>query len=75
MKAEIIETKKKFEPIEIKLVIESEAELCDLLNRINTSPNKVQGIYLKRGCIDTATGKGSLFTELDRIAKRYDLVL
>jgi hypothetical protein len=35
MKAEIIETKKQFEPIEIKLVIESEEQLCDLWHRLN----------------------------------------
>lgn len=41
MKATIIETKKQFEPIEIKLVIESEEELCDLWHRLNISPSYI----------------------------------
>lgn len=45
MKVEIIETKKNFEPIEIKLVIESEEQLCDLWHRLNISEKQLTYDY------------------------------
>jgi len=80
MIAEIIETKKTFEPIEIKLVIESEEEFCDFLNRLNMTQKEVEEAhirnrYLKKGALVTNCGEGALFTELNKLAVRYDLVL
>ena len=66
--------KSKFRPISIKLIIESEEELCDLWHRTNVSQIKLQEIiedYLKHGCDGTSSNK--LFDILDGEVERLKL--
>lgn len=41
MQVEQIKTEKKFTPIDLKITIESEEELCDLFHRLNLASNVV----------------------------------
>lgn len=47
MKVQVKEKPKTFEPIEIKLTIESEEELCDLWHRTAVEPNVLLNTTLK----------------------------
>jgi len=75
MKATIIETKKQFEPIEIKLVIESEEELCDLWHRTNISSRKINEMedydtsQLKHGVIASCT----FWDTLEELVEKHNL--
>jgi len=73
MKATIIETKKQFEPIEIKLVIESAEELCDLWHMLNA--HELPQDYI---CIDSLkyrfTGNGlDLYHFIDELIEKNNL--
>jgi hypothetical protein len=78
MKAEIIETKKAFEPIEIKLVIESEEELCDLLLRLNVRAENVDKYnairWTKHKSLNTGTDDGGFWKSLWYKAENLNLI-
>ncbi len=79
MKAKIIEKEKevKFEPITIELTIESEEQLCDLLNRLNPLGCDIDGInsgWLKFKAMDTEINNETLWDILYQKATILNLI-
>lgn len=72
MKAKIKETESVFEPIVIKLTIESEEELCDLWQRTNCTGSEIRD----SGAIKFGTNgssSGALWRALDDLAESRGL--
>lgn len=73
MKVEVKEGEKKFTPIVLEVVVESEAELCDLWYRMNASKRTIddtQGCLLRHRCLPA----GSYFLiALDGLVKEKGL--
>ena len=70
MKVEITTEIDSFKPIELKITIESEEELCDLWNRVNTSMNDIpKENFLKHECFDSI----GLWTKLNRLVIKNNL--
>tara|TARA_R110002167_G_scaffold364957_1_gene588311 strand:+ start:553 stop:771 length:219 start_codon:yes stop_codon:yes gene_type:complete len=70
MKVETTAEIDSFKPIELKITIESEEELCNLWNRINTCSNYIPiGGFLKHECI----GATRLWEELERLVIKNNL--
>lgn len=65
MKVELKKENKIFEPIEIKLVIENEKELCDLWHRMNGSKILFKDDSLKHPALPANGNENSFFTILD----------
>lgn len=65
----VTEKAKTFEPIEIKITIESEEELCDLWHRTYVNPNVLLNSYLKD--ILKFNADGNSCTELYKIIDKY----
>lgn len=61
-----------FQPCELKLVIETEEELCDLWNRLNVAPKFVNenSNILKHGATNYDFG---LFNVIDELVTKYNL--
>lgn len=61
-----------FQPIELKLVIETEEELCDLWHRINVCTDAInnESDGLKHQANNNAT---KLWKELDNLITKYNL--
>ena len=78
MKVEVKEKTKTFEPIEIKLTIESEEELCDLWHRVNLGANILKKYHedyqdLKYKTMYDSHRGDSLFGTLDDLVLSRDL--
>lgn len=71
MKIEVKESS-VFQPFELKLVIETEEELCDLWHRINVCSDAIknESDSLKHGANNNGT---KLWEELNELVTKYNL--
>ena len=76
MKLEI-ENKEKFTPIELKITIESEADLCELWHRFNIGDYTLEGKepYNSKHILKHLKGEGDyrLWKELDKLVDKLNL--
>lgn len=73
MKTEVLNKKKEFEPIKLKITIESEQEFCDLWHRLNESAHVLNKNITNDSLKHKCDANYQLFFKLDEIAKEYNL--
>jgi len=73
MKVIVIKEAKEFEPIELKITIESAAELCSLWHRFHVSPANLGKVSDFNALAFNPIRHGEVFHALDELAKERGL--